>query len=104
MGHEEQVELNGVPDVSGSKNPLQERKSTRTYLKLETFDKQQESSIVNLQSSIKGVPIVAMTANAQKGFKEKCLESGMDEYITKPIRRELVFEMLDKLVFKKEIS
>lgn len=38
MGHEEQVELNGVPDVSGSKNPLQERKSTRTYLKLETFE------------------------------------------------------------------
>ena len=44
------------------------------------------------------IPIVAMTANAMKGDRELCLEAGMDDYITKPIRRELVFEVIEKWV------
>jgi two-component system sensor histidine kinase/response regulator len=44
------------------------------------------------------IPIVAMTANAMKGDKEKCFEAGMDDYISKPIKRDLVFEILEKWV------
>jgi two-component system sensor histidine kinase/response regulator len=47
------------------------------------------------------IPIVAMTAHAMKGYKEKCFEAGMDDYITKPIKRESVFEILEKWVFNK---
>ena len=46
------------------------------------------------------IPIIAMTANAMKGDMEKCLNAGMDEYMTKPIKRDLVFEMIKKWVFK----
>ena len=49
-------------------------------------------------SSIKRVPIVALTANAIKGDKDKCLESGMDDYITKPIDKKLFFEVIEKWV------
>ncbi len=50
------------------------------------------------------VPIIAVTAAAMKGDKERCFEAGMDDYISKPIRREQVFEVLAKHVFSKEAS
>ena len=48
------------------------------------------------------IPIIAMTAHAMKGDRETCLETGMDDYITKPIKREVVFEILEEWVFGKE--
>jgi two-component system sensor histidine kinase/response regulator len=47
------------------------------------------------------VPIIAITAHAMKGDKEKCLKAGMNDYITKPIKREIVFEVLGKWVLDK---
>ncbi len=47
------------------------------------------------------IPIIAMTADAMKGDREKCLNAGMDDYISKPIKREIVFEMLNKWVFER---
>ena len=41
-------------------------------------------------------------AGAMKGDRERCLEAGMDDYITKPIKREIVFQVLEKWVLKKE--
>jgi PAS domain S-box-containing protein len=42
------------------------------------------------------IPIVAMTANAMKGDREKCLESGMDDYVTKPINVKKLADAIER--------
>ncbi|OYT15255.1 MAG: hypothetical protein B7C24_14035 [Bacteroidetes bacterium 4572_77] len=42
------------------------------------------------------LPIVAMTANAMKGDKEKCIEAGMNDYIAKPISPKNLFSVMEK--------
>ncbi len=54
------------------------------------------------------VPILAMTAQVMSGDRERCLAAGMDEYLTKPIRADHLYEVLEsdfpKAVFPQETS
>jgi len=47
------------------------------------------------------MPIIAMTAGAMEGDRGRCIEAGMNDYMAKPVKRELVYEMLEKWVFDK---
>jgi PAS domain S-box-containing protein len=47
------------------------------------------------------VPIIALTANAMSGDTEKCLEAGMDFYLSKPVNSKRLFEVVEKLALQQ---
>lgn len=50
--------------------------------------------IRQLENGVSHVPIIAMTANAMQGDRERCLEAGMDHYLSKPIKSEVLRDLL----------
>ena len=42
------------------------------------------------------IPIIGMTAYAMKGDKERCIESGMDDYLPKPFDKDDFYKIVDK--------
>jgi len=49
-------------------------------------------------------PIIAMTAHAMKGDRERCIEAGMDEYISKPINSDTFLKAIQALVPTEELD
>lgn len=49
-------------------------------------------------------PIIALTANAMKGDRDKCLTAGMDDYLSKPIRKKEISQLLAKWLNSRNVG
>jgi two-component system sensor histidine kinase/response regulator len=54
------------------------------------------------ESKPERVPIVAMTAHAMTGDREKCIDGGMDDYVSKPIKPEVLYRVIDNVTRKSQ--
>ncbi|MFT6113673.1 MAG: signal transduction histidine kinase/ActR/RegA family two-component response regulator [Granulosicoccus sp.] len=60
------------------------------------MDGYQATAYLRKQNEYKNLPIIAMTANAMKGDREKCLDAGMSDYMSKPININIISEKVLK--------
>lgn len=59
---------------------------------------------LNLKLKGSHTPVVAMTAPAMSGDREKCIEAGMDDYVTKPFKPEEIFAVLNRVAAASHIK
>ena len=50
------------------------------------------------QSGRSPTPIIAMTANAMQGDQARCLEAGMDGYVSKPVQQEVLYQEIERVI------
>jgi len=65
---------------------------------LPDIDGLQVTSAVKALPDYSHIPIIALTANAMHGDRERCLEAGMNEYLSKPVRLKELVQTIEKLI------
>ncbi len=73
-------------------------------MQMPEMDGYEATRILRKNKKFKNLPIIAMTANTMQGDREKCLEAGMNDHVSKPINTKEMFEALIKWIPPREKS
>jgi two-component system, cell cycle response regulator DivK len=69
-------------------------------LSLPVIDGWEATRRIKANGALKHIPIIALSAHAMTGDEEKALQSGCDDYLSKPLDEDLLFVKIDKLLGK----
>jgi len=74
-------------------------------IQMPTMDGYEATATIREKEKASGghIPIIAMTAHAMKGDRERCLQAGMDGYIAKPIRAKDLYETIEMTAAKVKV-
>jgi len=110
MGLSAEIALNGEEALSTLKSSQGDTPFTLILMDcqmpmMDGYETTQQIRACKAGECYQNIPIIAMTANAMKGDKEKCLTSGMNDYLPKPINSEVLKSLLKKwLECAKEVT
>ena len=104
IGHKVQVVNNGKEAIG--RTQAEEFDLILMDVQMPEMDGLEATTVIRAAEASTGkhVPIVAMTAHALKGDKEKCLCAGMDGYLSKPIRIDELTQAISRAEQKRNIS
>ena len=96
VGHKVEVASNGKEAIEAIKN--KDFDLILMDLQMPIMDGYQATNMIRIieQQTQRRTPIIAMTAHALAGYREKCLDAGMDDYVVKPLRRVDLLAIVDK--------
>jgi PAS domain S-box-containing protein len=98
LGHQTTIANNGLEVL----DLLQRQRFDVVLMDIQMpeLDGLQTSQRIREQERVLGghLPIIAVTAHALKGDRERCLEHGMDGYVSKPIRQRLLIEEIERVI------
>lgn len=70
-------------------------------VQMPVLDGLEATRLIRKETRWKHLPIIAMTAHAMNGDKERCLEAGMSGYISKPVHPSLLLSTVDEFLLQK---
>jgi len=73
-------------------------------IQMPVMDGYEATKTIRKNSKFASLPIIAMTAHAMKGDEQKCINAGMDAYISKPVNQNKMFQTLWRMLKNKKKS
>ncbi len=70
-------------------------------VQMPVLDGLEATRLIRKEARWNRLPIIAMTAHAMNGDKERCLEAGMNGYISKPVHPSLLLSTVDEFLLQK---
>ncbi len=98
---------NGREAVDKFKQEPNAFKAVLMDISMPVMDGYEASELIHAYQANNGqslIPIIALTGHALKHDKEKCLDSSMNDYLTKPVKQDILLALLEKWVFGQEAN